>query len=1153
MRHSDFVHLHLHTQYSLLDGAIRLGPLFERLGEQRVPAVAVTDHGNLFGAIEFYRKALDAGIKPIIGCEVYVAPGDRRERSQAPGGETNYHLTLLAKNLVGYKNLVKLVSEGYLTGFYYRPRIDKELLKEHSEGLVCLSGCMNGEIATNFVRGQPEVARRAAQFYRELFGDRFYIELQDHGMDPQRELNEALRGLARELGSQVVATNDCHYLSGDDAPAHEVLLCIQTGKTMSDPGRMRFSTEEFYVKSAEEMKATFGAVPEAVENTLAVAERCNLELRFDQVNLPRYAVPDGETLDGYLEKLATEGLERRLAHIHDKEGRRADEAAYHARLEKELATITGMGYESYFLIVWDFIDYAKRRGIPVGPGRGSAAGSLVAYAMGVTDLDPLSYGLLFERFLNPERIGMPDIDVDFCVERRDEVIEYVVDKYGRDNVAQIITFGSMMAKAVIRDVGRAYDMPYGDVDRIAKLVPDRLQITLAEAQAEQPRLKDLRERDERTDTLLGTAERLEGLLRHASTHAAGVVISPWPLTEMVPLYKGAKGEVTTQYAMHYVEALGLLKMDFLGLRTLTLMANALRLIEASRGLKLALADIPLDDPAAYQLLSEARTFGVFQLESRGIRELLGKLKPTAIDDVIATVALYRPGPLGSGMVDDFILRKHGQVDITYEVPELEEVLRETYGVIVYQEQVMEIASRLGGFTLGEADILRRAMGKKRPDEMALQREQFLNGAAERGIDQAKAERIFQRMEYFAGYGFNKSHSAAYGLIAYQTAFLKANYPVEFMAALLTSEAENTDKVMVYMGECREMEITVSPPDVNESDKQFTVVGDTIRFGLAAVKNVGGSAVDAILSARAEGGAFTSLADFCRRADLRAVNRRVAESLIKCGAFDSLGLSRQPLLQALEVTMEAGQRLQRDQAIGQMGMFAPETGGLDEHSLEGPEWSDAERLANEKEALGFYITGHPLAAYTKAIRRFATATTASVAEMSHGEEVAIGGLVVKNRILTTKRGDRMSFITLEDLHGFLEIVVFPELFKQAEELLMTVEMGEEQPVMVRGTVDVADDAVKVIGAAVTPLSEYAERVATRVAVRVPTTGLTSKDLAELKSILKRHPGDARVELKLTSADRRQTTLALNRDLGVAASSELIEEVEALLGQNLVHFD
>ncbi|MDV2502375.1 MAG: DNA polymerase III subunit alpha [bacterium] len=1152
MRHSDFVHLHLHTQYSLLDGAIRLGPLFERIDEHRMPAVAMTDHGNLFGAIGFYRKALDAGIKPIIGCEVYVAPGDRRDRSQASGRETNHHLTLLIKNLTGYKNLVKLVSEGYLTGFYYRPRIDKELLREHSEGLICLSGCMSSEVVSNLVRGQRDVAMRAARFYRELFADRFYIELQDQGLPEQRDLNEALRAIAREIGSPVVATNDCHYVSRDDAPAHEVLLCIQTGKTMSDSDRMRFATEEFYVKSPEEMKTIFGAVPEAVENTLAVAERCNLELRFDRINLPNFAPPDGTTLDDHLRALAIEGLERRFAHLRNREGLHADEAAYQARLDEELSTITGMEYSSYFLIVWDFIDYAKRQGIPVGPGRGSAAGSLVAYALGITDLDPLRYGLLFERFLNPGRISMPDIDVDFCMERRDEVIDYVVGKYGRDNVAQIITFGSMAAKAVIRDVGRAYDMPYGDVDRIAKLVPDRLQISLADAQAEQPRLKALRGRDERVDRLLGTAERLEGLLRHASTHAAGVVISPWPLVEMVPLYKGAKGEVTTQYAMHDVEALGLPKMDFLGLKTLTLMANALKLIEASRGLKLALEDIPLDDPNAYQLLSEARTLGVFQLESRGIRDLLGKLMPTTLDDVIATVALYRPGPLGSGMVDDFILRKHGQVEITYEVPELEEVLRETYGVIVYQEQVMEIASRLGGFTLGEADILRRAMGKKLPEEMALQRERFLKGAKERNIGGAQAERIFKLMEYFAGYGFNKSHSAAYGLIAYHTAYLKANYPVEFMAALLTSEAENTDKVMVYMNECREMGITVSPPDVNESDKHFTVVGDVIRFGLAAVKNVGGGAVDAVLAARAEGGALASLADFCRRVDLRVVNRRVVESLVKCGAFDFLGRGRAPHMRALEAALEAGQRLQRDEAIGQVGMFAHEEGGLDEPAVDGPEWSDAERLIFEKEALGFYITGHPLAAHTKAIRRFATATTASVADLAHGEEVALGGLVVKNRILTTKRGDRMSFITLEDLHGFLEVIVFPDIFQRVEELLMAVEMGDEQPVMVRGTVDVTDEAVKVIASSVTPLEEYAERVATRVTIQVPTTGMTAEDLSALKAILERHPGDARAELRLTGVDRRSTTLALDRDLGVAATAELIEEVEALLGQNRVHF-
>jgi DNA polymerase-3 subunit alpha len=1153
MRHSDFVHLHLHTQYSLLDGAIRLEPLFERINEHRMPAVAMTDHGNLFGAIEFYRKALDAGVKPIIGCELYVAPGDRRERSQAPGGETNYHLTVLVKNLTGYKNLVKLVSEGYLTGFYYKPRVDRGLLKEHADGLICLSGCLNGEIAVNFFRGQRDAAWRAARFLRETFEDNFYLELQDHGVAEQRELNEALLEIARELGSKVVATNDCHYLFKEDAPAHEVLLCIQTGKTISDPTRMRYPTEEFYVKSAEEMKGLFKALPQAVEATLEVAERCNLELRFDQVNLPTYPVPEGETLDGYLRKLATEGLERRLSQMRARAGQPVDEKTYWDRLETELSTIARMGYSSYFLIVWDFIDYAKRRGIPVGPGRGSAAGSLVAYALGITDLDPIRYGLLFERFLNPERISMPDIDVDFCMERRDEVIDYVVGKFGRENVAQIITFGTMQARAVIRDVGRALDMPYGDVDRIAKLVPERLHISLAQAQAEQPRLKALKERDPQVERLMATAERLEGLLRHASTHAAGVVISPWPLTEMVPLHRGARGEITTQYAMHDVEALGLLKMDFLGLKTLTLMAHTLALIEGSRGVKLALEDIPLDDTKTFELLSEARTLGVFQLEGRGIRDLLRKLKPSTLDDVIATVALYRPGPLGSGMVDDFIRRKHGQVEISYEVPELEEVLKETYGVIVYQEQVMQIASRLAGFSLGEADILRRAMGKKRPEEMALLKERFIKGASERGIDRPHAERIFQLMEYFAGYGFNKSHSAAYGLIAYQTAYLKANYSVEFLAALLTSEIENTEKIMTYMGECREMGIEVAPPDVNESDKTFTVVGDSIRFGLAAVKNVGGAAVDAILEARAEGGPFLSLTDFCRRVDLRVVNRRVMENLIKCGAFDSLGQGRAPLMRVLDVALEAGQRVQRDKAIGQMGMFSPEVGFDKEVVPSGPEWDDAERLAHEKEALGFYITGHPLASYAKAIKRFATINTASVAECHHGQEVALGGLVVKSRTLTTKRGDRMAFVSVEDLHGIQEVIVFPELFKEVEDLLLACEMGEERPVMVRGTVDVTDEGAKIIATAIAPLEEYGQKVATKVTIQVPTTGLTHDDLLQLRGVLQRHPGDARVVLRLIGADRRQTTVALDRDLGVAPTMELIEEVEALVGENRVHFD
>src|SRR5881409_1065981 len=901
MQHSEFVHLHVHSEYSLLDGAAQLEKLVQRAKDLRFPAIALTDHGNLFGAIDFYLAAQKAGVKPIVGCELYVAPGSRRERGSQDGGyEGANHLTVLVRNRAGYRNLIKLVSKAYLEGFYYKPRVDRELLAEHADGLVVLSGCLNSEVSRLLIQGEMGKATKIAGWYQDVVGrDYYFMEVQSHGLEPQAKVTADTLAIAKAIGAPIVGTNDSHYLEAGHGRAHEALLCIQTGSGMNDPNRWRFSSEEFYVKSAEEMARVFAELPEACRNTLAVAERCNLTLDFGTFHLPRYLVPDGHTLDSYLRELSAAGLRRRYGPTPGE--------AVEARLASELAVIEKMGFAGYFLVVWDFIHYARQQGIAVGPGRGSSAGSLTAYCLGITNIDPIGYGLLFERFLNPERISMPDMDIDFADDRRDEVIRYVAERYGRDRVAHIITFGTLGAKAAIRDVGRVLGMPYADVDRIAKLVPNfPLNITLDDAYQKSLPLAETVKSQPHVRELWEIARTLEGCTRHASVHASAVVISDEPLDEHVPLYKDPKRpELITGYAMGPIEKLGLLKMDFLGLRTLTVLANTVALIRDSRGVALDLDTMPLDDAKTYALLTDARTFGVFQLESGGMRDALRGLKPSSLEDVIAMVSLYRPGPME--LIPDFINRKHGRAKITYEHPAMQKFTQGTYGIMVYQEQIMQIASEMAGFTMGEADTLRRAMGKKDRDLMAKQRAKFVAGCAERGIGQAKADRVWELMEKFAGYGFNKSHAAAYALVAYQTAYFKANYPVEFMAALLTSEMGDTDKIVKYIEECRAMGIRVEPPDVNVSAVRFSVAGDTVRFGLAAIRNVGEAAMESILRARAEAGPFTSLEDFCARVDLRLVNRRVLESLIKAGAFDSLGLPRAHLMAGVDTALETGQR------------------------------------------------------------------------------------------------------------------------------------------------------------------------------------------------------------------------------------------------------
>src|ERR1700676_2485431 len=943
MGQPEFVHLHVHTNFSLLDGACETGELLDEASRQKMPAVAITDHGNLFAAANFFNEASKRDVKPIIGCEVYVARGSRHDRGEKtngtngqergdgePAGRGSNHLVLLCENAEGYRNLIKLVSSGFLEGFYYKPRIDYDLLAKHSRGLIALSACLRGAVTENLVEERPDQAREAAYRLRDIFGKgNFFLEIQDQGLEIEKRVNPKIAGLSRETGIPVVATNDCHYLKHSDAHAQEVLLCIQTGKTMNDTNRMKFPTDQFFFKTAEEMAQVFGEIPEALERTATIAERCNVKIDAMQNSFPDFQVPEGQTVDTYFEAASREGFVSRVPILEARAKAgilRKTLAEYETRLTNEIRMIQKMRYSGYFLIVWDFIRHARSQGVPVGPGRGSAAGSLVSYALQITDVDPLQYDLLFERFLNPERVSMPDIDIDFCMRRRGGVIEYVTEKYGRANVAQIITFGTMAAKAAIKDVGRAMDLPYGEVDRIAKLVPNQLNITLDEALKLSPQLKSQIESDARYVEMMEVAKRLEGLARHASTHAAGVVISPEPLTNIVPLYKSNRDEITTQYDMKGLEHIGLLKMDFLGLTTLTVLDDAVRMVDQNRGVHVDLGTLALDDEPTYKLFARGETTAIFQFESHGMRDILRRYQPTRLEDLTPLNALYRPGPIQGGMIDDFINRKHGKKKVAYDLPELKEILEETYGVILYQEQVMQIANRLAGFSLGEADILRRAMGKKNREEMAAQREKFLTGCAAHKVPPKKAERIFDLITEFAGYGFNKSHSCAYALLAYQTAWLKTHYPVEFMAALLTSETGNTERVVKYIHEARGMGITVLPPDINTSEVDFTPVGEQIRFGLRAIKNVGENTVRGILEGRQKLGQFRSLFQLFDSVEPRLLNRRVLESLVKSGALDSLGARRAQLFQVIDRAMERGQKIQRDSASTPHALFVAGPGG-----------------------------------------------------------------------------------------------------------------------------------------------------------------------------------------------------------------------------------
>jgi DNA polymerase-3 subunit alpha len=1154
---TDFVHLHLHTDYSLLDGACDLSDLIDETARRKTRAVAVTDHGNLFAAANFYHEAVTKGVKPIIGCEVYVARGSRHEKTsdpEAPGAGRANHLLLLCENNEGYRNLLKLVSAGFLEGFYYKPRIDHGLLAQHSRGLIALSSCLRGEVAEALTDGKYEEAREAAYRLRDIFGKgNFFLEVQDQGLEIEKRVNADLVRLSKETGIPLVATNDCHYLTQADSRAQEVLLCIQTGKTMSEPNRMKFATDQFYYKTPEEMARVFRELPDALERTVAIADRCNVKIERVSNPFPEFQVPAGETADSYFEKVTRQGFAERVAHLEAiaAQGRlRTPLADYERRLNDEIEMIKQMRFAGYFLIVWDFIRYARAQGVPVGPGRGSAAGSLVSYALRITDVDPLQYGLLFERFLNPERISLPDIDIDFCMLRRGEVINYVTEKYGRDNVAQIITFGTMAAKAAIKDVGRALDMPFAEVDRLAKLVPQQLNITLDEALKQSPQLRSAGQKDEKVGELIEIAKRLEGFARHASTHAAGVVISPQPLTEIVPLYKSNRDEVTTQYDMNALERIGLLKMDFLGLTTLTVLRDTVKLVRQNRGEELDLDGLPLDDAPTYALFSRAETSGIFQFESHGMRDILRKYQPARLEDLTALNALYRPGPIQGGMIDDFIQRKHGKKRVTYELPEVKDILEETYGVILYQEQVMQIANRLAGFSLGDADILRRAMGKKKPEEMAKQKEKFLTGCAARNVPPKKAERIFDLMAEFAGYGFNKSHSCAYALLAYQTAYLKVHYPVEFMAAMMTAETGNTEKVVKYINEARGMGITVLPPDVNQSDVDFTPVGQAIRFGMRAIKNVGENTVRGVLDAREQLGRFTSLFQFCESVDPRLMNRRVLESLIRAGALDSIGARRAQLFAVIDRAMERGQKLHRDRSSGQHGLFGgggptmeePVTDSLPE--LE--EWPEHELLAGEYATLGFYVSGHPLARYAGRLQELKVVELAAIDESLNGKEIAVCGLIQGIRMMRNRDAKPWAIVSLQDMSGFLELMVFWKAYED-----YGPQLRKDAAVLVNGRVQVEDTGTRLMVSRVRPLEAVAESGPRLLRVRVESAEFDAHKIDDLERLFDSKPGRCNVAFEIVTADGCVATVQSDRR--VKADNELEDQVRAICGPESVHVD
>ena len=1143
-----FTHLHVHTEYSLLDGSSKIGELAARAKELGMDSMAITDHGVMYGVIDFYRAARAAGIKPIIGCEVYVSPGSRFDRETVHGEDRYYHLVLLAENNTGYQNLMKIVSKGFVDGFYYKPRIDEEVMREYHEGIIALSACLAGEVPRYLEKGLYEEAKEAAKRHLEIFGEgNYFLELQDHGIPLQRQVNQGIMRLSKELNISLVATNDCHYINAEDWEAHDILLCIQTGKKVSDENRMRYEGGQYYVKSEEEMRQLFPYAPEAIENTHKIAERCNVEIEFGVTKLPRFDVPDGYDSWGYLNHLCDEGFALRYPD---------DDGTLRARLDYELGTIKSMGYVDYFLIVWDFINFAKSHGIAVGPGRGSAAGSIVAYCLKITDIDPIRYQLLFERFLNPERVSMPDIDVDFCYERRQEVIDYVVEKYGKDQVAQIVTFGTLAARGVIRDVGRVMDLPYSLCDQVSKMVPAELNITLDLALQKNPELKTLYESDEQVKKLIDMSKRLEGLPRHTSMHAAGVVISRTSIDEYVPLSRGADGTIVTQFTMTTLEELGLLKMDFLGLRTLTVIQDAVKMIEKDYGVKLDLEHIDYDDKKVMDSLGTGKNEGVFQLESGGFKTFMKELKPTTLEDIIAGISLYRPGPMD--FIPKYLKGKNDPASITYTCPQLEPILKPTYGCIVYQEQVMQIVRDLAGYTLGRSDLVRRAMSKKKAAVMAKERQNFVYGNAEEGvkgciangIDEKTANQIYDDMTDFAKYAFNKSHAAAYAVVAYQTAFLKFYYPKEFMAALMTSVMDNTTKVSEYILACRNMGIPILPPDINEGYSGFSVSGNGIRYGLSAIKSVGRAVVDVIIAERENGGLFKSLDDFVSRMSNKEVNKRTLESFIKSGALDTLPGTRKQKLIVSGDLLESKAREKKTVMEGQLSFFDLATEEeKDNFQITFPnvgEYDKQTLLAFEKETIGIYVSGHPMEEYRELWEKNVTAKTSDFVVDEDGKtvvednsNVVIGGMITSKKVKTTKTNQLMAFITIEDLVGTVEVLVFPKIYEKNRP-----SFTEENKVFVRGRASIGDDPVgKLICEEVIPFTD----IPNELWLQFENQAFYESHIDDVMAALRDSDGKDRVIMYLKE-ERKMRRLSEN--WAVLAGPDLLGRLYRILGEKNV---
>ena len=1198
MSHADFVHLHLHTEYSLLDGACRLDRLVDKAHELKFPALAITDHGAMHGVIDFYKAAREKGIKPIIGCEVYVAPGSRLEKKTSSGGRDVYHhLGLLAKDETGYKNLIKLTTAAHLEGYYYKPRIDKEILAAHKEGLIAMSGCLASEIPDWILKDQPDKARDAVDWFKQTLGpENFYLELQNHGIAEQAKINKHLILWAKEFGLKLIATNDVHYIEKGHSHAHDCLICIGTQTQLAETKRMRYEPEQFYLRTAEEMKARFADTPEAVKNTLEVAEQCNLEIDFGKLHFPVFAPPEHFTREGYLRKLIAEGLlhrytlhakaegkefvvegidyPKRLPTYHSSVGddvrslnsnpKEKSESPHGGgydvkdpavaaavkdvidRLQLELSVIEKTGFISYFLIVGDFIRYGHEHGIAC-VARGSAAGSIVTYLLEISNVDPIRYGLLFERFLNPERVNPPDIDIDFADDRRADVIEYVREKYGRDSVAQIITFGTMGAKSVVRDVGRVMGLSYSECDRLAKMIPFDLKMDLTKALKQSPEFKEAYQTEEVTRELIDTALILEDITRNASVHAAGVVIGDQPLVNLLPLKQDESGTLVTQYAMNPVGELGLLKMDFLGLKTLTVIRNTCEMVKRTHGIEVPIDHLPLDDQKTYDLLNRAETLGVFQLESGGMRDLCRKFQISSVEHITALVALYRPGPME--LIPEFIKRRHGEIEIKYEHPLLEPIARETYGILIYQEQVMQAAQVLAGFTLGSADLLRRAMGKKKLEEMAKQRAIFVKGCKEKNqIPEKKANEIFDLLEKFAGYGFNKSHAAAYAIVAYQTAYLKANYPVEFFCAMMTNDMADTAKLSQYINEARAFGIEVLGPDVNESQVHFAPArdGKAIRFGLAAIKGVGAVAVESILKARHERGKFTSLSDLCERADGRTVNRKTLEALIKTGACDGFGQTRATLSAQIERTLARAASIAADRQRGQSSLFGTleeKAPPMPEAISNLPEWPQHELLAHEKELLGFYVTGHPLTPFAPILEKYTLANTAKLAELPNRSQTAIGGLIaaVQNGV-SKKSGKPYSMVTLEDLEGSVQILCMNENYDKYRGLLVP-----NKAILVIGEVNTGDDRPKIFPQEIMPLEDAPKKFTKQVHFRLHTAHLKPEQLESVRELVAAHPGKCPLLLCFMRPGGEVIFMDTNERFGVMPSLKLQQEADARFGE------